>query len=165
MSFERGCVKYCIQISSWGSPSWLCCVIVFLSVAPILHPTPHPPNNCLNLLSMQLVNQEAPVLISLNQGAFCDESSSWLLRAADARKKAGKLKRKRFSGGGITIPPISQPGLDATPQHLNSKPRPSRRSSVFLQIPSVVLDNVQVMCSLSVQGSPRGLALGWGGAK
>lgn len=59
---------------------------------------------------MQLVNQEAPILISLNQGAFCDESSSWLLRAADAQQKAGKLMGKRFLWGQRdTIRPISQP--------------------------------------------------------
>lgn len=79
-----------------GRPFWLNCVIVFPLSSPL-------PNNSLNLLSMQLVNQEATVSIPLNEGAFCDESSSWLLRAADAQKKAGELKWKCFFGA--SVPP------------------------------------------------------------
>lgn len=60
------CIKLCMQISSLSSPFWLSCVIVFLLMAQTFQPPPLP-NKCLNLLSMQLVNQRVPILISLNQ--------------------------------------------------------------------------------------------------
>lgn len=54
---------------------------------------------------MQLVTQEAPISISLSQGGFCNESSSWLLRDADAQKNTGELQGKRFLGERAAIPP------------------------------------------------------------
>lgn len=82
-NYERGrwkILQNCIK-TNFGQPlSGLIVVIVFSqrSISSKIFPL----TNCLNLLSKQLASQEQPALISLNQGVFCDKSSSWVLGAA-----------------------------------------------------------------------------------
>lgn len=57
--------------------------------------------NCLNLLSKQLASQEQPALISLNQGVFCDKSSSWVLGAAAACMLGTLNKNQQTKGGNV----------------------------------------------------------------
>lgn len=90
------------NINFWQPLSGLIVFIVF-SQRSIFSKT-FPLTNCLNLLSKQLVNQEQPALISLNQGVFCDKSSSWMLGAAAACMLGTLNKNQQTEGGNLHSP-------------------------------------------------------------
>lgn len=98
-----------LQQNNFRQPLSGLIVIIVVSQRSISHPPTPPPKivpltNCLNLLSKQLVSQEQPALISLNQGVFCDKSSSWVLGAAAACMLGTLNKKQQTKGGNLHLP-------------------------------------------------------------
>lgn len=105
-------VKIASKCQLWATPfSGLIGIIVFsqrsISSKTFL-------TNCLNLISKQLVNREQPPLISLNQGVFCDKSSSWVLGTAAAYMLVTLNTNQQTKGGNLHRPECFQALLTCT---------------------------------------------------
>lgn len=96
---RRKILQYCIKQTTSGSPLFPALIVVIVFSRRSISSKIFPLTNSLNLLSKQLASQEQPALISLNQGVFCDKSSSWVLGAAcwEHSTRTGRQK------GGICI--------------------------------------------------------------
>lgn len=100
------------------------------------------------MLEIVIISISEPIVsISLHQGEFCNESSSWLLGHADAQKNTGKLQWKQFFGFlvfGHHLSISQGPGMNLCPQTHRAKLHPSHRSTLSVQILSDIYKNPQI---------------------